>query len=114
MTVVVCKPFHFIALTVSNGVNISGPYIAEIPPPLQIISVGSIDLKTMPDIHGKSLWRSGKVGEVGSRPPHPGPVYGRRTASLGMCAHGLDGTRDDQHARSVARSNSPEQPSDVS
>ena len=68
--------------------NISGPYIAKITPPLQIISVGSIDLKTVPAIHGKSLWRSRKVGEVSSRPPILGPATRVLTASLGMFARG--------------------------
>ena len=37
-------------------------------------------------------------------------IYEVRTASLGMCAHGLRGTRDYQNIRSVVRLNSPEPP----
>ena len=95
----------------SVGVNISGPYIAFLAGPLQIFVIWYVDLKTMPVVPGKSLWRSRKVGEVGSRAPHQGPAYGRCTASLVMHAHGLGGTRDYQHVRSVARASSPEQPS---
>jgi hypothetical protein len=37
-------------------VNISGPYIETIPPSLQIISIRSIDLKTVPVILRINLW----------------------------------------------------------
>ena len=93
----------------TNGVNISGPCIAFLSGPLQIFVIWYVDLKTMPVVPGKSLWRSRKVGEVGSRAPHQGPAYRRCTASLVMHAHCLGGTRDYQHVWSVARTSSPEQ-----
>ena len=102
-----CECQSLTAVPWSAGVNISGPCIAKIPPPLQIISLGSIDLKTVPAIHGKSLWRSRKVGEVGPRAPHPGPVYGVCTQSLGMCAHLLGGKRDYLCGWYMIRSSSP-------
>ena len=42
--------------SLSNGVNISGPYILTIPSSLQIISIRSIDLKTVPVILRINLW----------------------------------------------------------
>jgi hypothetical protein len=57
-----------------------------------------------------NLWWAPQIAKHGPRAPPMGPVYGRCTASLGMCAHGLDGTRDYQNMRPVARPNSPEHP----
>ena len=66
----------------SNGVNISGPYIETIPPPLQIISMGSIDLKTVPVILVRNLWRPREIGEVSPRAPHRGPTTRSVTATF--------------------------------
>ena len=72
----------------SNGVNISGPYIETIPPSLQIISIGSIDLKTVPVILGRNLWRPREIGEVGPRAPHRGPATRWLTATFAMSMSG--------------------------
>ena len=93
----------------NKRVNILGPYIETIPPPLQIITMGSIDLKTMPVVRERNLWRAREIGKVGFGPPRYGPVYGQCTVTLGMCAHGLGGKRDELGVGSVTRTSSPDQ-----
>ena len=48
----------------------------------------------MPFVLRKTLWRAAKLCKVGPRAPHKGPATRVLTASLGMCAHDLDGMQD--------------------
>ena len=52
----VANAFQAGALTVSNGVNSSGPCIAFLSGPLQIFSIYHKDLKTMSKTRRVNLW----------------------------------------------------------
>ena len=53
-----------------------------------IFSRDHVDHKTVPVTHGKTLWRSKRLCEVGPRPPHRGPATRVLTATFAMSMSG--------------------------